>query len=213
MLYSELHPFQDYHFSPFSQQVAGGAGGTDETGTNKDTHQLSVIWKRDAVSTYLPPNFCPSCYHQAVSGDSGRPAKIPVFSKTFRRSTLTATSNFFQPAIQSVTQFRVCVSLQPSDVIQCAIQFFEHFTMLSFSIFHYLGESIFRYCNFPLRQFSVQSPVFRILLFHMTFINVSFTGIFYIFIAPVMNYLSTTGTSPPIFSPSFLFLGFESCCL
>ena len=22
---------------------AGGAGGTDETGTNKDTHQLSVI--------------------------------------------------------------------------------------------------------------------------------------------------------------------------
>ena len=50
-----------------------GAGGTDETGTNKDTHQLSVIWKQDAVSAYLPPNFCSSCYYQAVSGDSGRP--------------------------------------------------------------------------------------------------------------------------------------------
>ena len=60
-------------FSKFFQQVAGGAGGTDETGTNKDTHQLSVIWKQDAVSTYLPPNFCSSCYYQAVSGDSGRP--------------------------------------------------------------------------------------------------------------------------------------------
>ena len=53
MLYFELHPFQDYHFSPFFQQVAGGAGDTDETGTNKDTHQLSVIWIGDARSTYL----------------------------------------------------------------------------------------------------------------------------------------------------------------
>ena len=31
------------------QTTAGGAGGTDETGTNKDTHQLPVISMRTLI--------------------------------------------------------------------------------------------------------------------------------------------------------------------
>ena len=36
-----------------TNHYAGGTGGTDETGTNTDAHQMSVIWNGDARSTCL----------------------------------------------------------------------------------------------------------------------------------------------------------------
>ena len=42
-----------FGFKEVHQIYAGGAGGTDETGTNKDTRQLPVISIWDAGSTYL----------------------------------------------------------------------------------------------------------------------------------------------------------------
>ena len=127
-----------------------------------------------------------------------------------RRSTSTAILNLRQPVVQSVTLF--CCTFHRCHLMLPSVSFIFSSNSPSWvSIFHYLNESSFRTCNFPFRQGSVQSPVSRILHFHMTFFNVSFTGIFYIFIVPVMNYLSTTGTSTPILSPPFLFLVFESC--
>ena len=43
----------NYNGSVRLQYTAGGAGDTDESGTNKDAHQLSVIWQKDASGTYL----------------------------------------------------------------------------------------------------------------------------------------------------------------
>ncbi|CAE7241128.1 TAD1 [Symbiodinium sp. KB8] len=41
----------NYNGSVRLQYTAGGAGDTDESGTNKDAHQLSVIWQKDASAT------------------------------------------------------------------------------------------------------------------------------------------------------------------
>ena len=43
----------NYNGSVRLQYTAGGAGDTDESGTNKGAHQLSVIWQKDASATYL----------------------------------------------------------------------------------------------------------------------------------------------------------------
>ena len=93
-----------------------------------------------------------------------------------------------------------CIPLQPFSVIQ-----FSSFQ------FHFLRESSFSLLHFSVMAIFCAATRFSNFAFSATIFNVSFTGFCYIFIVPVMNYFSTTGTSTPIFSPPFLFLGFESC--
>ena len=60
----------NYNGSLSLHYAAGGAGDTDEsgTGTNKDAHQLSVLWQKDASARYLL-RVCETIVVQAVYGE------------------------------------------------------------------------------------------------------------------------------------------------
>ena len=58
----------NYNGSLSLHYAAGGAGDTDESGTNKDAHQLSVLWQKDASATYLL-RVCDTIVVQAVYGE------------------------------------------------------------------------------------------------------------------------------------------------
>ena len=196
--------FHDYQFFNVFQQVAGELGTLWLTQFNEARSQ-SGIWSL-INSTYLQ-NFWIEERLQLLNKLSYYVVFLHLTSTQFPLG-----DNFLGQALQPVTPFRFalhCSHLMFSNT--SIFQFVVRFTGLSFSIFHFLRELTFRHCNFPFLQFSVQSTGFQILLFQLPFFNVSFNGIFYIFIVTVLNYLSTPGTSPPIFSPSFLFLVFESC--
>ena len=83
--------FSWFLISGFILFHAGGAGGTDETGTNKDTHQLPVISMRTLID--VPASF--SC--QFLQWDVANPrTTMPFHLKYSIYCTVVAIWNYFR---------------------------------------------------------------------------------------------------------------------
>ena len=83
--------FHGFWFSSSNLFHAGGAGGTDETGTNKDTHQLPVISMRTLID--VPASF--SC--QSLQWDVANPRTTMLFHLKFPiYCTVVAIWNYFR---------------------------------------------------------------------------------------------------------------------
>ena len=148
--------FHDYQFFNVFQQVAGELGTLWLTQFNEARSQ-SGIWSL-INSTYLQ-NFWIEERLQLLNKLSYYVVFLHLTSTQFPLG-----DNFLGQALQPVTPFRFalhCSHLMFSNT--SIFQFVVHFTVLSFSIFHFLRELIFRHCNFPFLQFSVQSTGFQIL--------------------------------------------------
>ena len=82
--------------------IAGGAGGTDETGTNKDTHQLPVISMGTLID--VPANFPVSSV--MASGQ----AEKPHFHVRLPQSA-PLKNLFYWFELQSISEFKAALRM------------------------------------------------------------------------------------------------------
>ena len=176
------------------QQVAGGHGVQSGTMSNEATW---LYGKQSLISSVYLHRF--STVEQAVTILCYASSPIWFFDD-FKKVYVDRYFEFPLTSCPISYDVPSCIPLQPFSVIQ-----FSSFQ------FHFLRESSFSLLHFSVTAIFCAATRFSNFAFSATIFNVSFTGICYIFIVPVLNYFSTTGTSTPIFSPPFLFLGFESC--
>ena len=87
--------------------IAGGAGGTDETGTNKDTHQLPVISMGTLID--VPANFPVSSV--MASGQAEKPHYQIVRFHVRLLQSAPLKNLFYWFELQSISEFKAALRM------------------------------------------------------------------------------------------------------